>query len=236
MEINAKLKNLRNSLNLSVSQISKICNTPERTVGSYERAERQVSVEYLHALNKNFNVNLNWLVTGQGSMFLDSTQSSNIPNDILDIINQAYSLATQNKTEDEFKQKIEHFVILQKIEQKFKNIGAEKGFWEKILIPERRKIDYILMLGKPLSSLNKDKVDITIQNAKEILIDLVKNYQLRLIQDKIGNLMSESRKQEVIAWIKNEIDDLDAFVILNNIPSVLDLFKEIIKPLHKNTF
>lgn len=64
------LKKIRNTLNISIVELSSKINIPQRTITSYEQKERLCSVKFINHLNKYLNVNANWFVTGNGEMFL----------------------------------------------------------------------------------------------------------------------------------------------------------------------
>lgn len=64
-----RLKEIRKQLHFTVKEISDILQIKERTYGSYERRENNVSIELVTSLCKNLNVNANWFCTGKGEMF-----------------------------------------------------------------------------------------------------------------------------------------------------------------------
>ena len=63
------LKKIRKVLGLSVGELAEIVDIPARTIGSYERNERKMSLELVTQLCKKLNVNANWFFTGEGDMF-----------------------------------------------------------------------------------------------------------------------------------------------------------------------
>lgn len=65
-----RLKELRKCLRYTVKEIAQAIHMKERTYGSYERKENNVSIELVTSLCKNLNVNANWFCTGEGEMFI----------------------------------------------------------------------------------------------------------------------------------------------------------------------
>ena len=63
------LKKIRKVLDLSVGELAEIVDIPARTIGSYERNERKMSLELVTQLCKKLKINANWFFTGEGDMF-----------------------------------------------------------------------------------------------------------------------------------------------------------------------
>ncbi|MFW9872548.1 MAG: helix-turn-helix domain-containing protein [Candidatus Thorarchaeota archaeon] len=73
-EIGNRIKYLREFLHLSQDQFAKKVGTHKQTISKYERGEQFPKVNMLNPWVDIFNVNLNWLLTGQGEMFLEKKQ------------------------------------------------------------------------------------------------------------------------------------------------------------------
>ena len=70
MSIGKRIKELKIALKMtSVEMAAKLC-IPVRTLGSYEREEVQPGPKFLNALITELGVNVNWLLTGNGCMFI----------------------------------------------------------------------------------------------------------------------------------------------------------------------
>ncbi len=70
MSVGKRIKELKTILNLSSNDMAKKLKIPARTIGSYERDEVPPGPKFLSALIKKFQVNINWLLSGKGSMFI----------------------------------------------------------------------------------------------------------------------------------------------------------------------
>ena len=80
MSIGKRIKELKTVLKLTSLDLAKELDIPVRTIGSYERDEAQPSAKFVNALLKTKKVNANWLVSGDGTMFLENEEPSNAQN------------------------------------------------------------------------------------------------------------------------------------------------------------
>ena len=78
------LKEIRQSLELSIAKMSKKLDMSSSTLTSYERGERTPSVEFLTRLYMIFNVNTNWFVSGKGEMFNKKSENEYVSYDNLE--------------------------------------------------------------------------------------------------------------------------------------------------------
>lgn len=68
-KIENRIQILRKQLKLSQEEISTQIGISYRSYSSYERGDRKPSFEFLALLFQKYNINLNWLIVGQGEMF-----------------------------------------------------------------------------------------------------------------------------------------------------------------------
>ncbi len=68
-----RLKILREELGLSQAQFAKKINIGSSTIASYERGVRTPVSAILELICREFGVNKDWLLTGEGEMFKTST-------------------------------------------------------------------------------------------------------------------------------------------------------------------
>lgn len=81
--MNKRLKLLREkNLNLTQGKFADSLGVPLTTISKYERGEVKPASEFLIKLSKIYGVNLNWLLTGEGTMFKSGSQDRlvNIPD------------------------------------------------------------------------------------------------------------------------------------------------------------
>ena len=69
MSIGERLKFIRQDKKLTAKKLAEILNIPVRTIGGYERNENPPNEKFLKLLSEKLNVNINWLLTGYGSIY-----------------------------------------------------------------------------------------------------------------------------------------------------------------------
>lgn len=69
MNINKRIKELRNQLNLSQEEFGKRISLVKSGVSNFESGARTVTDKNIKLICKEFNVNEEWLVNGIGEMF-----------------------------------------------------------------------------------------------------------------------------------------------------------------------
>lgn len=63
------LRKIRKELGLSLARFADMLEMSANTLTNYELNRREPSLTFFVQLSKKTNVNLNWLVSGKGSMF-----------------------------------------------------------------------------------------------------------------------------------------------------------------------
>ncbi len=71
MNVNGRLKNLINVLGLNLKEFSRKADIPYPSLQNYIYGTRQPTIENLQKICIHLNVNLNWLLTGEGEMFTE---------------------------------------------------------------------------------------------------------------------------------------------------------------------
>ncbi len=67
-EIGKRLKEARKSIGRTLKQMSQISGLSISTIHGMEMGNNKPNIKYLYLLSEEFNINLNWIVTGTGSM------------------------------------------------------------------------------------------------------------------------------------------------------------------------
>lgn len=78
MTIGKRLKELKIALKVTSATLAEKLEIPVRTIGSYERDEAQPGVKFLNALIEHYRVNINWLITGKGMMFMSTKAETDL--------------------------------------------------------------------------------------------------------------------------------------------------------------
>lgn len=74
--IQDRLKFLRKNLNLTQTEFGNKINRSLRAIQNYESGGRSINGDLLLDLQDIFNVNINWLRTGEGEMFLKKEENN----------------------------------------------------------------------------------------------------------------------------------------------------------------
>ena len=75
---NERIRLLRKTLGLTLKEMSGKLGIPLSTLSKYEQDVIKPGVEILSRIASAYNVNLNWLLTGLGDMFIDSAKAKEI--------------------------------------------------------------------------------------------------------------------------------------------------------------
>lgn len=68
-DLGSRLKQLRNKLKISQTEMANKMGTSQHTISNYEKSKRFPDSRFLLQLRDLCQVNLNWLINGQGPMF-----------------------------------------------------------------------------------------------------------------------------------------------------------------------
>jgi len=241
LNLGKKLEEVRVALNLNKKEFAQELNITQNSYTNYINGSRKVPIDVAHELNNKFNISMDWFISNEGNMHIEEFSSlvNNLNESQKNILLYSLKRAYENNELIDFLEGIEEFYIFSHLKQKFKNITSEYSFWKKFFSGTRDKNSFILILAKVLKSLNneilKDK-ELTIPNAKEVLITVIKQYNLKNIEDRIKHFLTEQEKENLTFWIKNNLSDLDAYIILDNIPEILNVLREEINTYNKKAF
>ncbi|MCD7779203.1 MAG: helix-turn-helix transcriptional regulator [Candidatus Gastranaerophilales bacterium] len=78
MSIGKRIREIRKTLHLTAAELAEELCIPVRTIGSYERSEAQPGPKFLNALIDKFCVNINWLLSGKGNMFISQKTETDL--------------------------------------------------------------------------------------------------------------------------------------------------------------
>lgn len=71
--ITQRIKIILKEKNISETELSSLIGMSQRTVNNYINESRKVSFEFVENLVRTFELNANWLITGEGEMYIDNT-------------------------------------------------------------------------------------------------------------------------------------------------------------------
>lgn len=74
--MNEKIKQIRKALGLTMKKFGEQIGISEGAVSNLEKGHRNVTTQMTKAICREFNVNEDWLRTGEGEMFSDAPASA----------------------------------------------------------------------------------------------------------------------------------------------------------------
>lgn len=86
MNIGERIKKLRRTLDLTQQVFGSKIGTTQNNIASYETGRREPSSAAFNNICKTFNVNENWLRTGEGDMFVQLPQNEALASQIRDFL------------------------------------------------------------------------------------------------------------------------------------------------------
>lgn len=95
--MNERIKEIRNALNLTQQEFADKIKVKRNTVATYEMGRSIPSDSAIALICREFNVNEEWLRTGQGEMFIQKTKDEQISKMLGEI---------QRNGEDNFKHRL----------------------------------------------------------------------------------------------------------------------------------
>lgn len=119
MEIYQRFREIRKVLKMTQTEFGKQLGKTMRAIQNYESGERNINNDIIMILNEKFNINIHWLYTGTGSMFLEEKKEDS---------KYQWLINTLNKLPEEDVKQIELEVqkILEKQNNKEMNINPTK--------------------------------------------------------------------------------------------------------------
>lgn len=75
-ETGIRLKETRKAINKTQKETAGLCGLPTSMISEMESGIKKIHPAYLHLLASEFNVNLHWIFTGKGLMFMSPVELS----------------------------------------------------------------------------------------------------------------------------------------------------------------
>ena len=92
METANRLKKLRNILKLSIDKMAEELETNNYKIRDCENKKKTISNALLEKIGIIYNVNLNWLITGKGEIFIVEEKKLDYKEENIKMINEASEL------------------------------------------------------------------------------------------------------------------------------------------------
>lgn len=225
MSVGERIKNLREFLKIpSQKEFSEVLDIPFRTLQSYEQNKVSIPHTFFIKLIDRFNISVDWVLTGRGAM-IDAFAQNHVPDRTKSYLLEAVKASDCNPQEID---SILAKYILSKHLQPLREIRNSQGLWDRLFFNRFQNIGYMRILTRALIEAKetyKNEV-FSVENSKRILKQIVNDYELRLAKDKINNLISEKTRQELLAWIDEELNDIACLMMLADLDVAITAIKE----------
>lgn len=73
-----RLRNIRKTLNLTLEKFGKKLGVGKTAISKLEKGENSITDQMMLSICREYNVNENWLRTGEGDMFIKMTRNDEI--------------------------------------------------------------------------------------------------------------------------------------------------------------
>jgi len=78
MSIGQRLTKVRKTLKVSQADIAKLLNCSQPNISEYEKDKIGIPISSLKLIRNTYNINLDWFLTGEGSMFIGAPTKDQI--------------------------------------------------------------------------------------------------------------------------------------------------------------
>lgn len=223
METHERLKLIREKIGLNQTSFAEVFSVTQRTLSNWETGRNEPSLSVLQKISRDYNINMNWLITGVGKMTLESFENINIPAHITILVNKSFELNPSALTENLIK-----FILENSVKQKLRNYDKSVPFLKYLFWDRYDTLANFRLMIRVLKTIKKDDLNnLKVENSKFFLIDLIKNYQLG-ISDNIGYAIRNKDKENTLKWIEDTFDELEAYSILMDLEPAIKAFDEAI--------
>jgi len=149
MTFGNRIKEFRKKLNLSQQELAKHLNMQPQALARYEKDKVKPSIELAKKLTDLFNINLNWLLTGKGEMFLNQPKIAGIVNSVIGQVGENEGTINQqnitigNKNTTTIQNQSNEDKIIQELIQSFNQLPPEmQEYYLHLIKAEAAKYRY----------------------------------------------------------------------------------------------
>jgi len=233
MLLGQRIQKVRSESGFTQDEFSKKIEVSKRTLIDYEKSESEPKASTLLKISDICNISISWLLSEHGNMTAES-ENIDIPKTTKILFFEAIKISEFNPNRlDEVL--IEY--ILSNSLSKIKEIKRSEGFWNRFLLNRWQTIGYLRILTRSIIEAKEayKNETFTIDNSKKILKQIISTYELRLIKDKINNVINEKTRKELLTWIDEELDDIACFVMLSDFDMAIAAIKKTLDKVDQLT-
>lgn len=238
MTFSDRLNILLDFLKMNQTQFGNILNISQNNINRYLHNKSKPTIEFFEIIAVKFpEINVHWLISGRGNLMLSGDNRHNIEEEhkaiddaTMFLFTHIYKRALKYDKVADLQSDLMKLEILNSLETIYKYPNAEQGFWNNLLNTKRLETTALILLKKAIKKALKAKKlqKIKHSDAKNNLINILEEYDLTLLE-KARYIILPSEQKSVLEYVKNNITELDAYIILTNTPEVLKKIDEHLK-------
>lgn len=92
-----RIKEIREKIFITQQQMANVLNVRKQAISDYERGINIIPTKALIILINDYNININWLLSGKGNMLLTDTEKASTAQHIQELNDRIKELEIENK-------------------------------------------------------------------------------------------------------------------------------------------
>jgi len=226
-DFSKKILEIRKQSGLKQSDFAEKLGVSQVAISNYEKGNRSADVNFIYKLISEFHINPQWFFYDIGTPIEKISFDNNLYNAYL----YAAEIAKKNEKTSELISVLNSFAenqnALHLVLPKIKSIKGQDVF--SIALESWRgkgeRMDIILI--KLLQFLESASLSCTKDNAKIYFIQKLQEFEFSMFA------ISEKDKSNLVEWVSKELNNLDCYILLLNIPEAIDELKKDINIFNK---
>lgn len=226
-DFSKKILEIRKQSGLKQSHFAEKLGVSQVAISNYEKGHRSADVNFIYKLISEFHINPQWFFYDIGTPIEKISFNNNLYNAYL----YAAEIANKNEKIDELILMLNSFTenqnALHLVFPKIKSIKGQSVFSVAVESWHGKGERMDVVLIKFLKFLEPVSLSCTKDNAKTYFIQTLKEFEFSMFA------ISEKDKSNLVEWVSKELNDLDCYILLLNIPEAIEELKKDINIFNK---
>lgn len=203
------------------SELAAYLGIASGTISNWKNRNK-IPYEELFSICEKNNIDIGYIFYGK--TIFDKSDIISIPQQITALVNKSYELDPHG-----LQKKLIEFILENSVKRKLKHYDETQPFLKFFFGERLDKMSSYRIIIKALKNSNIDLETLKTEDAKEILLDIIKNYKLQMV-DFVNYTLTEKDHTNALKFIET-LENLDAYIILMDIKLAIEAFNESIKYL-----
>lgn len=226
-DFSKKILEIRKQSGLKQSDFAEKLGVSQVAISNYEKGSRSADVNFVYRLIREFHINPQWFFYDIGTPIEKISFNNNLYNAYLG----AAEIANKNEKIDELILILNSFAenqnALHLVFPKIKSIKGQGVFSVAVESWHGKGERMDVVLIQFLKFLEPVSLSCTKDNAKTYFIQTLKEFEFSMFA------ISEKDKSNLVEWVSKELNDLDCYILLLNIPEAIEELKKDINIFNK---